>query len=63
MNKKTRIFIFNLLVVIICFVGVSIHIAEMRLGTWNADIFNIVLLSFSSIGCLLGTFGIFNSLR
>jgi hypothetical protein len=54
MNKETRIFIWGLVLVLICGTALAIHIAEMINGTWRFNALQSFMLFFSAVGFICG---------
>ena len=52
MNKESRIFIYGMLLLIICGFATAIHITQIANGTWDSSTYNIILFILSIIGSL-----------
>lgn len=61
MNKQTRNFIWSIIVLLICPIGVTLAIIDLHAGHVNA--LNILTLVFASLGTISAAFRLFESLE
>jgi len=54
MNKETRQFIWGLVLLLVCGIGVSIHLNNIANGTWPGGINYLYSFLFSIVGCIAG---------
>lgn len=63
MNKQTRIFVWGVVLVLSCTVGLSLHLIEMVNGVWEISVWKLTLLIGTTLGVLAGGISIYKSLN